>query len=92
MATPRMHYSGGLEILDKRGGVTEMFAGYPCCAYGARAVKIANAGLQTEKVEDVTCAICKKYIERAKANGIVGTGNRTRITLEPLLKLLAPRA
>lgn len=88
----KIHYSGGLEIIYRNGGVAEMFAGYPCCTYGERARKIARDGHQTEKVDDVTCLVCRKQIERAKANGRVGTGDRTRVTLEPLEKLLAPRA
>jgi hypothetical protein len=84
----KIHYSGGLRIITKSGGVSQMFAGYPCCAYGPRAEKIRRNGNQTDDTSKVTCGSCRKLIERARANGTVGTGDHTRVTLEPLQRLL----
>lgn len=84
----KIHYSGGLRIVNRWSGVTELFAGYPCCCYGGRAEKIARDGNQSIKDTDVTCVTCKKYIDQARANGVVGTGDHTRVTLGSLKKLV----
>jgi hypothetical protein len=89
--TIKIHYSGGLRIFSKLGGVTELFAGYACCAYGDHAKKIVQDGNQTEDPSGVTCAKCLKHIDRARANGVVGTGDHSRINLDALGTLLGAR-
>jgi hypothetical protein len=77
----KIHYSGGLRIFGKNGGVTTLYAGYPCCAYGERAEKIKRDGNHTENDAKVSCAACLKLIDRARENGSVGTRDYSRLNL-----------
>ena len=81
MKPDKIHYSGGLRIFNERGGVTQMSADYPCCSYGEYATKITKKGNHTADPDQVTCLACRKYITRARENGVVGTGVRGRVPI-----------
>lgn len=68
---PRIHFSGGLAVLEMQA-VTYYAPGYPCCCSGDRAEAIAASGNQSDNMDKVTCERCLANIRRSTKPGKVG--------------------
>ena len=68
-----MHYSGGVEWFDARGGSTRMLPGYAACCTGDRAYVIRRLKRQTTDEREVTCKGCLRALAREQStlNGVV---------------------
>lgn len=62
----KIHYAGSVQYKAKKGLVT-IAPGFAACCTGERARKIAVEGMHTYRASNVTCAHCKKLIERHRA-------------------------
>lgn len=71
--TTAMHYSGGAEWFDARGGSTRMLPGYAACCSGDRAYVIRRLRRQTTNEREVTCKGCLRALAREQntLNGVV---------------------
>jgi hypothetical protein len=59
-----MHYSGGAEWFDARGGATRMVPGYAVCCTVDRAYTIRRLKRQTRREHEVTCKGCLRVLAR----------------------------
>jgi hypothetical protein len=59
------HYAGGLTY-ESRRSVVIVIPGFPVCCSGARAVKIAESGMQrfSRDSDEITCRRCLSLILR----------------------------
>lgn len=62
---PLIHYSGGLEIRNRRGGLKVKLAGWAACCSGEKCEAISFEGRQTRDRAKVTCRACLRLIETA---------------------------
>lgn len=68
-----LHYSGGAEWFDARGGAMRMLPGYAVCCTGARAYAIRRSKRQTPNEREVTCKGCLRALAREQGtlDGVV---------------------
>lgn len=60
----RLHYAGGLRYRS-RGQLVRVLAGWAACCTGEAAQRVANLGLHTDDPDEVSCAKCRRLLDRA---------------------------